>query len=410
MKTLRTAKTMNPITRFLLATVVPSLCLVAGPAWSAITEVSVAPASASIPLGLPTSATVVWTVTRNSGGPPTTTGTVISSQGQFVVSGAATAIVLATVSNVLSQPNVPNSVPATIVESVLVPQDVAQRALKLGASNLFYRRTFVDSLGGASFTQSMTLNVSSASVSGFGVSRMALSFDNGAPLRLLAQREPLSAQAEINVTGTGLLQGEWQVAGPPSTSSEPFYRTLSQVRQYFAAGTSQILKSPALPTDSSGLYYVRFQITDPVPGFESPVIRYFAGEAGSGKGLPPRSLAVFEPAPSALLASDTAFVWEAIQGARAYQLELYPTPQSATPNLPELGSGDPAPSATEVSTALARPPATGMLVPGKQTRTTISTAARQHLLPGYRYFWRVLAIGDSGTVIGASPMRELHVP
>ena len=140
---------------------------------------------------------------------------------------------------------------------------------------------------------------------------MALSFDNGAPLRLLSRREPLSAQAEINFTGTGLLQGEWEVAGPPSTSSEPFYRTLSQVRQYFAAGASQVLKSPALPTDSAGLYYVRFRITDPVPGFEIPVIRYFAGEAGSGKGLPPRSLAVFEPAPSALLASDTAFVWEA---------------------------------------------------------------------------------------------------
>ncbi len=408
MKTLRTAKTMNPVTRFLLATVVLGLCLVAGPAWSAITAVSVAPASASIPLGQPASVTVVWTVTRDVA-TASTIGTVTSSQGRFLASDSDLTL-LGTVSSVLSQPNVADLVPATIVESVLVPQDVAQRALKLGASNLLYIRTFVDSLGGATRTASVTLNISSSATSGFGVTRMALSFDNGAPLRLLSRREPLSAQAEINFTGTGLLQGEWEVAGPPSTSSEPFYRTLSQVRQYFAAGASQVLKSPALPTDSAGLYYVRFRITDPVPGFEIPVIRYFAGEAGSGKGLPPRSLAVFEPAPSALLASDTAFVWEAIQGARAYQLELYSTPRSATPNLPELGSGDPAPSTTEVSAALARPPATGMLVPGKQTRTTISAAARQHLLPGHRYFWRVLAIGDSGTVIGASPVRELHVP
>jgi hypothetical protein len=51
-----------------------------------------------------------------------------------------------------------------------------------------------------------------------------------------------------------------------------------------------------------------------------------------------------------------------------------------------------------------------MLVPGKQTSTTLSSAARQHLLPGYRYYWRVKAIGGDGSVIGMSPVRELSVP
>jgi hypothetical protein len=305
---------------------------------------------------------------------------------------------------------VANLVPVTLVESVLVPQDVAQRAFKLGVSTLLYRRTFADSNGGATLVGSVTLNISSSATSGFGVTRMALSFDNGAPLRLLSRREPLSAQAEINFTGTGLLQGEWEVAGPPSTSSEPFYRTLSQVRQYFAAGASQVLKSPALPTDSAGLYYVRFRISDPVPGFEAPVIRYFVGERGSGKDLPAEALVVTDPPPFALLADGTAFRWEAIKGARAYQVELYAINRISAGDLPDLGGGNLAPSPLDAFSALTHPPVAGMLVPGKQTSTTLSSAARQHLLPGYRYYWRVKAIGGDGSVIGMSPVRELSVP
>ena len=135
MRTLRTTKTMNPVTRFLLATVVLGLCLVAGPAWSAITAVSVAPASASIPLGQPASVTVVWTVTRDVA-TASTIGTVTSSQGRFLASDSGP-YAARDASSVLSQPNVADLVPATIVESVLVPQDVAQRALKLGAATCF---------------------------------------------------------------------------------------------------------------------------------------------------------------------------------------------------------------------------------------------------------------------------------
>lgn len=407
MKTLRTTKSMNPVTKFLLAIIALSSWLVAGPAWSAIATVTVAPTSASIPLGQPTSVTLVWTVTRSAGG---LVGTVSSSQGQFVVPGAGAAAVLATANNALYQANVPDGVPATLVESVLVPQDVAQRAMKLGVSNLLYQRTFADSLGGGTQMASITLNISSAGASGFGVTRMALSFDNGAPLRLLSRREPLSAQAEINFIGTGLLQGEWQVAGPPSTSSEPFYRTLSQVRQYFAGGAGQVLKSPALPTAGAGLHYVRFRISDPIPGFEAPVIRYFVGESGAGKDLPAEALVVTDPPPFALLADGTAFSWEAIKGARAYQVELYAADRSAAGALPDPGGGDPAPNPTDVSSALTHPPVAGMLVPGKLTSTTLSSATRQHLLPGYRYYWRVKAIGGDGSIIGMSPVRELSVP
>jgi hypothetical protein len=51
-----------------------------------------------------------------------------------------------------------------------------------------------------------------------------------------------------------------------------------------------------------------------------------------------------------------------------------------------------------------------MLVPGRQTQTVLSGAARTRLEPSRVYLWRVLAIGADGSVIGQSPMRELRTP
>ena len=111
-----------------------------------------------------------------------------------------------------------------------------------------------------------------------------------------------------------------------------------------------------------------------------------------------------------MFAPDTLFAWENHKGARAYQLEVYRTDRNPATELPDLGGGDRTPKPSDVAAALRQAPVTGMLVPGNQTTTTLSLNARQRLIPGRAYLWRVLAISEDGTVIGQSPMREMRTP
>jgi hypothetical protein len=122
--------------------------------------------------------------------------------------------------------------------------------------------------------------------------------------------------------------------------------------------------------------------------------------------MPAISLSLVTPPNQILLAPDTAFAWEAIRGARAYQLELYAKPRGAGDGLPDLGG----PTDTAPPTLPPTPPVTGMLVPGAQTRAVLSGAARAHLLSSHSYLWRVLAIGGDGSIVGESPVRELRMP
>lgn len=364
----------------------------------AVVGVSTLPASTNVSLGSPASVTVTWTLTPNDGLEAR------SASGSFLAT--PTGSTLGTVAQRLAKTVSAIGVTTTITEVVLVPADVIYRAHKLGLSSLVYLRYFEDDgvLPGASAY--VILNIVSPAAAGFSVSRLALAFDNGAPVRVLGMKESLQAVAEIGFSGSGLVQGVWEIAGPSSTSGQPVYRTLNPVRQYLTGGSQQTLRSPNLPTDSSGFYLVRFRLTDPVPGFEQPVLRYFVSSGKPGEVLPVVPIGLVLPAHQSLLAPDDVFAWEPIRGARAYQLEVYTAAPQAGDSLPDLGG-----EATTKAPALPHtPPVTGMLVPGSQTKTTLSASARTHLPPGGRYLWRVLAIGGDGSVIGQSPAREIRLP
>src|SRR5690606_18480590 len=227
---------------------------------------------------------------------------------------------------------------------------------------------------------------------------------------VLGRNEPLTAITELNFSGNGLLQAQWEVASPESTSGEPVFRPLSQVRQYLVGGSAEVLRSPVLPTATTGLYFVRLRISDPDPDFEPPVIRYFVLQGRRDEQPPGSTLALGAPAPRTLLGPDTVFAWSAIPGARAYQLEVYRGREEPGLRLPDLRGqiGEPTPS--EIAEALSRPPVTGVLVRGATNPAVLSPMARRHLLPGRAYFWRVLALGADGRIVGASPLRELRTP
>ncbi len=364
------------------------------------------PSSASVPIGQSSSVPFTWSTSQTSG----TQTSVTSTSGTFRDSCGGNTT-LGTVSTTFSKTaTIPSGTQTLFNESVLVPADIIQRARNLGVTQVGYQRTFTYSPSGAGDIACLTLNITSSAAANLGISGEILSFDNGSSVRILPRNNAIHAQAELGYNGTGLLQAVWEIAEPATSSGSPVYRPLLQVRDYLTLGDTKTLKSPALPTGTVGLYLVRLRVIDPIVPFTTPVIRYFVAEGRVGKELPPDPVGVTSPVPFALYAPDTLFAWESHKGARAYQLEVYRTDRNPATELPDLGVGDRTPKPSDVAAALRQAPVTGMLVPGNQTATTLSANARQRLIPGRAYLWRVLAISEDGTVIGQSPMREMRTP
>jgi len=393
------------------------LVLFGSVAHAAVIGLNVSPTTRNVAIGQTTATTVTWTVV-NSPTVPAATSTVVATAAFIPTCTTTPAYVLATPTNSSLTNTISTSGSSTVVhsisESVIVSADIIQRARNNGLSTISYYRRFIvppsiEAVDPGRFA-CVTLNITGSGGASFAITREALSFDDGTSIRILPRGLKLQAQAELNYSGTGLMQAMWEIAEPPSTSGEPLYRPLAQVNQSLLLGDSKVIKTPVLPTDSMGLYLVRLRIIDPLADYDTPVIRYFVGDGRPGKDLPASPMTLVGPAPMALLLADTGFTWQPITTARAYQLEIYQTGRAIDIVLPDIGAAGNTPSTSDVLQALARPPATGMLVPGKQTSTVLSASARVHLKPGREYLWRVLAIGADGSVIGQSPMRVLRMP
>lgn len=358
------------------------------------------PASINIPLGQPTAITVTWILDPFCFG--NGTGTVSSPNGIIQI-GSSQISIGSPFSRVMQ-----TGARELFTETILIPASISTQAVNAGVGIVTYGRTFTSSNNCTqpSSSDSVSMQITSSSAAGFSVSRVALSFDAGGPVRVIERKQALRANADVNFNGNGMLQAQWEVASPPSTSGEPTFRPIATVRQYLVGSDTQTIPSPALPTDNAGLYLVRLRVTEPSPTFDIPVIRYFVTDPQTpARGLPAAPLGLVTPPNQTLLAPDTTFVWETIPGTRAYQLEIYAKPRLPGDTLPDLGSStDTAPLVIPPT-----PPITGMLVAGAQTGTALSETARAHLLSGQRYLWRVLAVGADG-IIGESTVREIRMP
>ncbi|HKK07217.1 MAG TPA: hypothetical protein VKA50_15360 [Gammaproteobacteria bacterium] len=378
-----------------------------------VTSVSASPSQRNVALGTSTAFTLTWTVVRDNGnaGP-----TVTSTQGSF--QSAAGDVVYGTVPTTLTQsqpipPPTTASIPTTFTfrESLRVPTDVIYRAYKSGATRIYYVRTFTDSV--TALPGQVVLDITGSSAAGFSLTRLSLRFDDDTALRVVGQGTKLGAYAEVSYTGTGQLQAAWEIAEPPSTQGQPVYRTLQLVRRVLAGGDRVRIPAPALPTDAPGFYLLRLRVTEPklpVSDDELPFIRYVVARE-SARARPPQTLSVNTPASGALLSKGTDFTWQAVDGARAYQLELYAKgPFSVADTLPSLGGDGGGEGGVPAGWRPSGPPTAGVLVPGDRTRAMLSALGDTHLKSGYVYRWRVLAIGESGETIAVSPWREVRTP
>ncbi len=362
-----------------LAIAAELLLAAAQPMRAAITAVATTPTSRTVPLARASSVSLVWNVTRATVGG--TGGTTVSSLSGTFRAGSVTGVVIGTVTRSLSQSRPLAPITSfSFRESLLVPAEVVFRAHELGADRLFYVRTFDDGTGAA--TGAIELRVTGGAAGSYGVERLALTFENGSVIDVAEPEAELRAVARVTFSGSGLLRAVWEVTDPAGISGDAVLRPLVTVRRYVVARGSIELRSPPLPTHLTGSYRVRLRVTEPVPGFAAPELRYYV-QAGTQARV--SRLHVPAPAPGAVLHADTRFVWQAVPEALAYRLEIF----------------DEADRGRAV---------TGVVVGGERTEAGLSVVSRGHLRPGRRYVWRVRAIGEGGRILAESEPRELFVP
>lgn len=243
-----------------------ALLFAAGAGQAAVIATTTQPPAAQAAATSATSVAVTWNVQTSTG------GNVSSSQGTFrTVSG----VTLGTVNKALAKTSAAGTV--SLSESVLVPADVAARALKLGQNTLRFERSFSDNEGLGS-PGWLAVQIATAAASGFGLSQIALTFDNDKSLALVERDTKLAAHAKLGTTGSGMVQAAWEVAGPNPDGNNPAYMIIATVHQATNGAEPVAVKSPALPTNIAGTYLVRLRVTEPAAAIEMPVIHYYVGE------------------------------------------------------------------------------------------------------------------------------------
>ena len=255
-----------------------------------------------------------------------------SLQGRFETSDGR---VLGTVNRILSI-RIINAVPQEVRESLTIPARVISAALRLKQSRIFYRRNFLDVLG-APVPVAVALPIVPTSAGAFNLVRMTLEFNqplaaggtrptSGGRITVPRFTRGLQAFATLTYNGGGTLRGQWKVDG----------QILRVVTQQLNPGLREIIiaspLTPSFPTYGTGLHKVEFEILDPIPGFDEPIIYYFVTEAYTGAPL--GSLKLAEPLERAYVLFSPQqfprFSWQPAGEDALYRFHLYRLDAAAT--------------------------------------------------------------------------------
>jgi hypothetical protein len=344
---------------------------------------AVSPASVSASLDATLPVGLVWTVQINGTplgptGGPLSIGSVTSTQATLSTPGGQVLQVSAVALTVPLGAARSGSVAETFA---LSPATVAT-ALRQGAGSLLLRRTF--GVAPLSATATLTVNLGGSAGGPLSLARVALHFDDRSLVKVLRPGESALAIAEINYAGSGVLNGLWELAAPPSTLGEPVFVPLASVSTNLGGGGLTEVASPALPASAPGLYYLRFRVREPQVPFTGLVLRY-AVEDGAPARAP---IEVLGPEPHALLQPDTRFSWRPAPEAVAYRLEFFDSP-----------------TADEDSR-----PVSGQWVPAQERDALLSVLAQTHLAAGQAFHWRIVALDAQSQVVGRSALYEIRTP
>ncbi len=316
--------------------------------------------------------------------------TVRSMNGTFFAPNRETQ--LGMTSNLLTQNRTLNEgqgATLNIRESLVIPQTVARRAQQLGFSQVLFLRTFTDTPDTTTATSVLLIDLAGASSAGqIQIDRVQMQFSNGKRVTSLSAESELQAEALLRYRGSGMIEYSWEIASPPSTQGQIFYTPMVSRKQFVLAGSEIKLQSPILPSSRNGLYLVRLKLNNPNPNFELPILRYTVVPQTSEQ---PKSLLVGSPPQDAVLSTQTQFSWQAVSGAKVYQVEVFLEQPNDT---------------AHTSKQLIRP-VTGTQVPATKEQLSFNAISLAHLRTGQTYYWRVIAVDQAGKVLAISKSRRL---
>jgi hypothetical protein len=316
--------------------------------------------------------------------------TVRSMNGTFFAPNRETQ--LGMTSNLLTQNRTLNEgqgATLNIRESLVIPQTVARRAQQLGFSQVLFLRTFTDTPDATTATSVLLIDLAGASSAGqIQIDRVQMQFSNGKRVTSLSAESELQAEALLRYRGSGMIEYSWEIASPPSTQGQIFYTPMVSRKQFVLAGSEIKLQSPILPSSRNGLYFVRLKLNNPNPNFEMPILRYTVVPQTSEQ---PKSMLVGSPPQDAVLSTQTQFSWQAVSGAKVYQVEVFLEQPNDT---------------AHSSKQLIRP-VTGTQVPATKEQLSFNAISLAHLRTGQTYYWRVIAVDQAGKVLAISKSRRL---
>lgn len=332
-----------------------------------LAAVNVTPSSISVAQGQAGTITLQYQFTNvlDLVGSPLT-GVITSTNGTFLTTDA-----------VLGTNPVPMPVNITggrgmASEVLVVPVGVIERALRNGTKNFWYRRIFASAAGETAMVQ---MSITSESAASFNIKRIELYFDNRRAEVTVPKYFPkLKAYADIRYTGSGLLEGYWEVDG----------RIVSRVHQMLTFGAMITLPTPDvpdLPTFAPGTHILRFVTTNQAAGLPTPALIYFVTtEEYMAKKM---ELAVKAPQDgSAIERSAALFQWGSFKGASLFLIQYYEDVESK-----------PVFSAYTKKTSYVLP---------KQVFTNIFSS-------GKKYYWKVTGYNEKDNITGESAVKSFMI-
>ncbi len=331
--------------------------------------VTVSPPSFRIPRGSGGSQSLSYTALTN----PPVNMELRSTEGIFLANGQEVGRI-----NTPLQISVHNG-SGRAIETITFPVSVLKRAEQLGVTRIKFRRTFTESTQ----TSTAAFRTMAASVVVVTESEMIVTTEAGAELRItrmqlyfgnrraettVKRNDPsLKAFVDIRFTGSGLLEGYWEVDG----------RILSHVKKHIVYGRSVTFETPdtpPLPTFDTGTHLLRFVLTSP-ENIPVPEAIYFVSSEEFAKTYALRLLSPEDQ--SEIGYEPPSFTWEKAEEASVYLIEFY-------------GKGTDKPLFSAYT---------------KNTEYTIPVRVFERIFqPGERYRWQVKGFGESDVLMGESPI------
>lgn len=368
----------------MLAVIGVSIVGMAGAARADVNTVTPTPAMVNVSIKNPAAINVTWRVNRTET-VATAQRVTSSALAELRISG----VTVATLGGAIMQTGIFRMVGESEIlvftETFNLTPAQAQTISRAVPGTVTIRRLFTDTQ--TTVPGTISLFATLGGTGDLAVRRIELSFENASRTDVVRQGDQLHAVADVSFNNNGLLRGEWRVVDASASLGGGGRRVLQVVRQQLVSsgeGRTRIV-SPPLPTKLSGLHLVSFSVQDTTTGFEIPILRYFVLQDNKDKSdLVAANMNVIGPADGARLGKGTVFSWQAIEGAHAYQVEIF----KDNPNVP----------------------LTGKLVTGKDLTLSLQALSLAHLQPGGMYQWHVRAFSKSGKVLGASVPRTIHRP